>query len=118
MPTTEQWLDCDVYLTKWLGKLTLFDLNICFININDAIEEAVSDLNLIIDVSGTDNLPFDVPYVLLKSGVLSRPSIGKIAIVGSESADRVVFDIIQQVTHHEFAFVPSTDHALAYLGPA
>lgn len=116
MPIAEQWTDQDTYMTIWTGEISNMDLHQCLQRMLDSLcARADSKVNLVLDISGADNIPFDAPYLTLRSGVLTRYNTGRVVIIGRTIWAQLMADIVQKVTHGNVIFVPTQQLAMEYL---
>ena len=116
MPIAEQWINQDTYTSIWTGEISNTDLYHCLQRMRDSLCAHDDDkLDLILDISGADNIPFDAPYMTLRSGVLTRHNTGRVVIIGRTIWAQLMADIVQKVTHGDVIFVPSQKVAMEYL---
>lgn len=116
MPIAEQWTDQNTYTTIWTGEISNVDLHRCLRRMLDSLcAHEDGKLDLVMDISGADNIPFDAPYLTLRSGVLTRYNTGRVVIIGRTIWAQLMADIVQKVTHGDVLFVPSQQIAQEYL---
>jgi hypothetical protein len=116
MPIAEQWTDQDTYTTVWTGEISNVDLHHSLQRMLDSLcEHDDGKLDLVLDISEADNIPFDAPYLTLRSGVLTRHNTGRVVIIGRTIWAQLMADIVQKVSHNEVIFVPTQQIAQEYL---
>lgn len=116
MPITEQWTDQDTYTSIWTGEISTIDLHQSLQRMRENLYTHVDrKLDFVLDISDAENIPFDAPYLTLRSGVLTRHNTGRVVIIGRTIWAQLMADIVQKVTHGDVIFVPSRQVAMEYL---
>lgn len=114
MPTREEWLEDNVFLSRWTGTLTNEDLRVGFSNIARVLNEQHHTIHVLFDLVECQEMPFNAPYLALKSGFMTHHHIGKVAIVGSNVRARILADIVEKVTQRAFTFCEDYKVAMDY----
>ena len=115
MPTQETWLDDDIYATIWQVPLTVDDLRLCFMNITEAMTHHQKPPNVLFDLTESSAIPFNAPYVALKSGFMTHHNADRVAVVGMNLRAQMLADIVVKVTKRDILFFASQAEAVDYL---
>ena len=115
MPTHEEWLSPSIFVTKWESPLSSEELRLAFGAIYDALEESENGAHVMFDLTQSGMIPFNAPYLALKSGFMTHPHAGRVAVVGMNIRAEILADIVVKVTRRDILFFPTYDKAREYL---
>ncbi len=115
MTTEQQWLEDNIYHTKWESPLFAQDLKQCFEGIVEALSDHEDLVHVLFDVQRAGSIPMNAPYLALHSGFMKLDNLGHVAVVGMDRRAQVLADIVVKVVRKEIVFFSTYDEALGYL---
>jgi hypothetical protein len=118
LPTEEIWLDDSTVLAKWKRPLTERDIAASFKQVAEMLDKVIATTHVLLEVSEAGVIPPSAPRMAIRSGLLTKPYIGNVAMVGevqAESLTKAMFQIATSSTGKEIMFFTFIVDALAYL---
>jgi hypothetical protein len=118
LPTEEIWLDDSTVLAKWKRPLTQRELASSFEQLAKMLDDAIATTHVLLEVSEAGVLPPTTPRLAIRSGILTKPYVGNVAMVGevqAESLMKAMFQIATGSTGKEIMYFTFIVDALAYL---
>lgn len=118
MPTEEIWLDDSTVLTKWKRPLTEREIKHSFAEIAAMLDQSVETTHILFEISDAGVISPSTPRLAIRSGILTKPYTGNVAMVGAvqaESLTKAMFQIATSSTGKEIMYFTFIVDALAYL---
>ena len=115
MATQESWLQQDIILVEWTHPLNRDELAGCFARLNSMLKEKRETIHILFEITNSGSVPAHAPMLALKSGFLSGPNLGKVAVVGMAIVPQILAQVAASVSGKDITFFPLMNSALAFL---
>lgn len=115
MPTREDWISETLLATVWSAPLSANELSACFAELAKQISSKAHSVDLLFDVRETRTIPVQAPALAIRSGFLSQPNTGKVAVVSGDVIAQILASVASGITRHEILFFSEYQAALDYL---
>lgn len=115
MPTREEWITQDIFMTEWHAPLDGEELRGSFDAIRSALEEKTTTVHILFDLTQAGAIPLNSPYIALRSKFMVHERIGKVAVVGMDIRAEILADMVVKVTHRDIVFFSTYNQAMEYL---